>query len=57
MTASLTGPQWLEAIGLALLLPIVIEGWKWIRRRQAPAGAPMDPRRAVEPARAVPVTT
>ena len=30
---------WLEAIGLALVLPIVVEGWKWIRRRRAPAAA------------------
>ena len=24
------------SIGLALLLPVVVEGWKWIRRRRAP---------------------
>ena len=57
LTTPLTGVQWLEAIGLALVLPIVIEGWKWIRRRHLPAAAPVDPRRVVEPARAVPVTT
>ena len=57
LTTPLTGVQWLEAIGLALVLPIVIEGWKWIRRRRLPAAAPVDPRRVVEPARAVPVTT
>ncbi len=36
MTVSLTGWEWLSAIGLALLLPIVIEVGKWIRRRRAP---------------------
>jgi P-type Ca2+ transporter type 2C len=56
MTAALTGTQWLAAIGLALLLPIVIEGWKWIRRRRMPEAAPIDPRRVVDPARAVPAT-
>ena len=35
-TVSLTGAQWLAAIGLALLLPIAIELSKWIRRRRAP---------------------
>ena len=34
MTTSLTGAQWGAAIGLALLLPIVVEGGKWIRRRR-----------------------
>ena len=34
MTTSLTGPQWLACIGLALVLLIVIEVSKWIRRRQ-----------------------
>jgi len=53
MTTSLTGPQWLEVIGLALMLPIVVEGWKWIRRRRARAGGALDPSRAVSPARAV----
>ena len=57
LTTSLTGLQWLETIGLALVLPIVIEGWKWIRRRRMPAAAPVDPRRVVEPARVAPVTT
>jgi P-type Ca2+ transporter type 2C len=31
---ALTGRQWLACIGLALLLPIVIEGNKWIKRRR-----------------------
>ena len=37
LTAPLTGPQWLAAIGLALALPVVIEVGKWVRRRRAPA--------------------
>ena len=35
LTTSLTGLQWLECVGLALLLPLVIEVSKWIRRRRA----------------------
>ena len=42
LTTSLTGPQWLAAIGLALALPIVIEAGKWIRRRRAPEPAALD---------------
>jgi len=34
MTTPLTGAQWLAAIGLALLLPLVIEISKWVRRRR-----------------------
>ncbi|MGE5225904.1 MAG: cation-translocating P-type ATPase, partial [Planctomycetaceae bacterium] len=52
MTASLTGLQWLAVIGLASLLPIVVEGGKWIRRRRLPPVAPADVVRAVMPARA-----
>jgi Ca2+-transporting ATPase len=53
MTTSLTGWQWLACIGLALLLPVVIEGSKWIRRRRAPEVAVIDTKRAVTPARAL----
>jgi Ca2+-transporting ATPase len=54
MTAALTGPQWLAVIGLALLLPAVIEGAKWWRRRRVPVTpAVADPRRVVGPARAL----
>ena len=52
LTTSLTGPQWLAAIGLALALPVVIETGKWIRRRRAPAPTMLDVERAVAPARA-----
>ncbi len=53
LTASLTGPQWLACIGLALLLPLVIEANKWIGRRQAPAAEVVDVQHAVSPARAL----
>jgi Ca2+-transporting ATPase len=53
MTKALTGPQWLAAIVLTLLLPVAIEGSKWIRRRgMAPVAAPDAPH-AVAPARAL----
>jgi Ca2+-transporting ATPase len=51
LTRSLTGPQWLASIGLALLLPLVIEAGKWIRRRRAPEVVMLDVQRAVTPAR------
>jgi Ca2+-transporting ATPase len=35
MTTALSGDQWLAAIGLALLLPIVVEVGKFIRRHRA----------------------
>jgi Ca2+-transporting ATPase len=41
-TVSLTGGQWLTAIGLALLLPLVIEGSKWVRRRGARESTALD---------------
>ena len=53
LTQSLTGPQWLLCIGLALVLPVVVESWKLIRRRRAPAPARLDVERAVAPARSV----
>jgi Ca2+-transporting ATPase len=58
LTVGLTGGQWLSAIGLALLLPLVIEGSKWVRRRRrpvdlAPAGPSVGPEQAVAPRRAV----
>jgi Ca2+-transporting ATPase len=53
LTQSLTGLQWLACIGLALVVPIVVEVDKWIRRRQQPAPALSDPLGVVSPARAV----
>ena len=53
LTAPLTGAQWLQCVGLALLLPLAIEASKWIRRRRAPTVAAIDPQRSVTPARAL----
>jgi Ca2+-transporting ATPase len=53
LTQPLTGLQWLACIGLALVVPIVVEVDKWIRRRRHPAAAPPDPVSVVTPARAV----
>ena len=53
LTQALTGLQWLACIGLALVVPIVVEVDKWIRRRQQPAPAPLDPAGVVNPGRAV----
>ncbi len=52
LTTSLTGPQWLECVGLALLLPFVIEVSKAVRRRSPAAVAAVDAPRAVNPERA-----
>ena len=57
LTTSLTGAQWAACIGLALLLPVVIEGSKWIRRRQLPHVTTTDVQRAVTPERARTATT
>jgi Ca2+-transporting ATPase len=54
LTQSLSGWQWLACLGLALTLPIVVEGDKWVRRRQAPAPAPLDAAATVAPDRAHP---
>ena len=53
MTVSLSGMQWLASIGLALLLPLVIEVSKWIRRRRLPQVTAVDAQHAVSPARAL----
>jgi Ca2+-transporting ATPase len=53
LSTSLTGLQWLECLGLALLLPIVIEVSKGVRRRRASAVVVVDARRAVHPSRAL----
>lgn len=53
MTMSLTGGQWLTCIGLSVLVPIVIEAEKSIRRFRAPATpVPLEPTAAVDPQRA-----
>jgi Ca2+-transporting ATPase len=51
LTQPLSGPQWLAAIGLALALPVVIEGSKWFRRRRAPEEAVFEVTSAVAPDR------
>jgi Ca2+-transporting ATPase len=50
LTQALTGAQWLACLGLALVLPVVVEVAKWIRRTRAPQPA-VDPERAVTPQR------
>lgn len=53
MTLSLTGAQWLVCIGLAAIVPTVIELDKWRRRRLATTAAtPIDAADALVPARA-----
>jgi Ca2+-transporting ATPase len=52
-TTPLSGWQWLSAIGLALLLPLVIEVGKAIRRRRLPPPAWVDVQHAVNPERAL----
>jgi Ca2+-transporting ATPase len=51
LTQPLTGMQWLECIGLALVLPVVVEAIKWVRRTRGHRVA-IDPRQAVAPVRA-----
>jgi P-type Ca2+ transporter type 2C len=55
LTQSLDGLQWLACIGLAIILPVVVEVDKWIRRRRQPAPAAPRAVDVVNPARAVPV--
>jgi Ca2+-transporting ATPase len=47
LTQPLSGRQWLACIGLALLLPVVIEGSKWFRRQKMPAPGPLSVESAV----------
>jgi Ca2+-transporting ATPase len=49
LTTELTGRQWFACLGLAALLPIVIEGRKWLRRRATPDDDVLDVRRAIQP--------
>jgi magnesium-transporting ATPase (P-type) len=53
LTQPLTGPQWLICIGLAVVLPVVVEADKWVRRsrHRQPVGYAAEA--AVNPARAV----
>jgi P-type Ca2+ transporter type 2C len=47
LSQSLDGRDWLACIGLALLLPVVIEGSKWLRRRRIPPPATLSVQQAV----------
>jgi P-type Ca2+ transporter type 2C len=51
LTESLTGRQWFACLGLAALLPLVIEGRKWLLRRRAAPAEVLDVERAVAPRR------
>jgi Ca2+-transporting ATPase len=51
-TVPLTADQWLECAGLAVLLPLVVEVGKLIRRRRDRRRAGLPPEDAVAPARA-----
>jgi len=52
LTAPLTAGQWFTCAGLALLLPIVVEVGKLIRRRRQRSSTALSPEHAVAPARA-----
>jgi Ca2+-transporting ATPase len=54
LTTSLTGHEWLACVGLALLLPLVVESSKWVRRRRGAGAVAIAIERAVTPARALP---
>lgn len=57
MTMSLTADQWWACLGLALIVPLVIELDKWRRRRgTATAATPIDATQALAPARAAGIT-
>jgi hypothetical protein len=47
------GLQWLACLGLAVILPIVVEIDKWLQRRHLPAPAAPTPVEVVNPGRAV----
>jgi Ca2+-transporting ATPase len=53
LTQPLSGLQWLACIGLALVVPVVVEVDKWVRRRRHQRPAEYAPEVAVSPARAV----
>jgi P-type Ca2+ transporter type 2C len=49
LTTELSGRRWFACLGLAALLPIVIEGRKWLHRPATAEGEALDVRRAVAP--------
>jgi P-type Ca2+ transporter type 2C len=50
LTEEMSGLQWFACVGLAALLPITVEGRKWLVRRRASAAA-LDVPRSVAPTR------
>jgi len=54
LTQSLTGGQWLACLGLALVLPVVVEIDKWVRRARHGQHREYAPLVAVSPERARP---
>jgi P-type Ca2+ transporter type 2C len=54
LTQPVTGYQWLACIGLGLVLPVVVEIDKWVRRRRQPSRHEYAPAKAVNPSRALP---
>lgn len=52
-TTSLTGGQWLACIGWSLIIPVVVEAEKWVRRRRSPAVSAISAVEAVAPRRAL----
>ena len=52
LTTPLTGPQWLVCVGLAAVLPVVVEISKLVRRRRAPKPGPVEINRGVSSERA-----
>jgi P-type Ca2+ transporter type 2C len=52
-TESLTGRQWFACLGLAALLPLVVEGRKWLLRHRVEEEEEeaLDVQRAVAPGR------
>jgi P-type Ca2+ transporter type 2C len=53
LTEPLSGLEWLACIGLALVIPVVVEVDKWARRRRHRWPAEYAPEIAVNPARAI----
>jgi Ca2+-transporting ATPase len=53
MTTALSSAQWLACVALALLLPVVIEGTKLVRRRRTATSVRLDAQHAVAPDRAI----
>ncbi|HEY6794358.1 MAG TPA: cation-transporting P-type ATPase [Kineosporiaceae bacterium] len=56
LTLSLSGPQWLACIGLALITPVFIEAEKWLRRRRAHLAPPLGVPATVSPRTSRPST-